>query len=96
MRQPSGSARASAVVLKSGKRIEADTVVQGLGVRPETSLAKNADLELGALGDIRVKEHMQTSDAKIYAVGDAVEVRARMNELSRDHEIIAHCQSGQR
>ncbi|MCU0782903.1 MAG: FAD-dependent oxidoreductase [Verrucomicrobia bacterium] len=69
------SARASVVVLKSGKRIEADTVVLGLGVKPETSLAKNASLELGALGGIRVNEHLQTSDPKVYAVGDAVEVR---------------------
>jgi NADPH-dependent 2,4-dienoyl-CoA reductase/sulfur reductase-like enzyme/rhodanese-related sulfurtransferase len=72
------SARASVVVLRSGRRIEADTVVLGLGVRPETSLAKNAGLELGALGGIRVNEHLQTSDANIHAVGDAVEVRDRV------------------
>lgn len=76
--QPGETARASVVVLKSGKRIEADTVVLGLGVRPETSLAKNAGLELGSLGGIRVNDHMQTSDAKIFAVGDAVEVRDRV------------------
>ena len=76
--QPGETARASVVVLKSGKRIEADTVVLGLGVRPETSLAKNAGLELGSLGGIRVNDHMQTSDPKIFAVGDAVEVRDRL------------------
>ncbi len=76
--QPGEPARASVVVLKSGKRIEADTVVLGLGVRPETSLAKNAGLELGSLGGIRVNDHMQTSDPKIFAVGDAVEVRDRV------------------
>lgn len=76
--KPGESARASIVVLKSGKRIEADTVVLGLGVRPETSLAKNADLELGKFGGVRVNEHMQTSDPNIYAVGDAVEVRDRV------------------
>ena len=69
------SARASVVVLKNGQRIEADIVVLGLGVRPETSLAKNAGLELGALGGIRVNDHLQTSDPKIWAVGDAIEVR---------------------
>jgi len=76
--KPGETARASVVVLKSGKRIEADTVVLGLGVRPETSLAKNAGLELGDLGGISVNEHLQTSDRKIYAVGDAVEVRDRV------------------
>lgn len=76
--KPGESARASVVVLKSGKRIEADTVVLGLGVRPETSLAKSAGLELGKLGGVRINEHMRTSDPKIYAVGDAVEVRDRV------------------
>lgn len=68
-------ARASVIVLKSGKRIEADVVVLGLGVRPEVSLAKDAGLELGAIGGIRVNHHLQTSDPKIWAVGDAIEVR---------------------
>ncbi len=71
-------AKASTVVLKSGKRIEADVVILGLGVRPETKLAKDAGLELGALGGIRVNERMQTSDPQIWAVGDAVEVRDRV------------------
>jgi NADPH-dependent 2,4-dienoyl-CoA reductase/sulfur reductase-like enzyme/rhodanese-related sulfurtransferase len=73
--RPGETARASVVVLKSGKRIEADIVVLGLGVRPEVSLAKTAGLELGALGGIRVNDHLQTSDPNIYAVGDAIEVR---------------------
>jgi len=69
------SARASVVVLKSGERLPADTVVLGLGVRPEVSLAKNAGLEIGARGGIRVNEHLQTNDPHIWAVGDAIEVR---------------------
>lgn len=73
--RPGESARASVIVLKSGKRIEADTVVLGLGVRPETTLARNAGLELGSLGGIRVNENLQTNDPAIWAVGDAVEVR---------------------
>jgi NADPH-dependent 2,4-dienoyl-CoA reductase/sulfur reductase-like enzyme len=76
--QSGESARASVVVLKSGKRLEADAVILGLGVRPETVLARNAGLEVGALGGIRVNERMQTGDEKIYAVGDAVEVRDRV------------------
>ena len=72
------TARASVVVLKSGRRIAADAVVLGLGVRPETALARSAGLELGALGGIRVNDHMQTSDPRIHAVGDAVEVRDRV------------------
>jgi NADPH-dependent 2,4-dienoyl-CoA reductase/sulfur reductase-like enzyme/rhodanese-related sulfurtransferase len=75
---PGESARASVVVLRSGKRIEADTVVLGLGVRPETALAKGSGLELGTLGGVRVNASMQTSDPRIYAVGDAIEVHDRV------------------
>lgn len=73
--QPGETALASIVVLKSGRRIEADVVVLGLGVRPESRLAKEAGLEIGALGGIRVNQHLQTSDPRIWAVGDAIEVR---------------------
>jgi NADPH-dependent 2,4-dienoyl-CoA reductase/sulfur reductase-like enzyme len=69
------AARASTVVLRSGMRLPADLVVLGLGVRPEVSLAKEAGLELGALGGLRVNEHLQTNDPRIWAVGDAIEVR---------------------
>ncbi len=69
------NARASIVVLKSARRLAADIVVLGLGVRPESELARQAGLELGKLGGIRVNEHLQTSDPRIWAVGDAIEVR---------------------
>jgi NADPH-dependent 2,4-dienoyl-CoA reductase/sulfur reductase-like enzyme/rhodanese-related sulfurtransferase len=68
-------ARASIVVLKSGQRLPADSVVLGLGVKPEVGLAREAGLEIGKLGGIRVNEHLQTSDPHIWAVGDAIEVR---------------------
>jgi NADPH-dependent 2,4-dienoyl-CoA reductase/sulfur reductase-like enzyme/rhodanese-related sulfurtransferase len=68
-------ARASIVVLKSGRRLPADSIVLGMGVKPEVSLAKDAGLEIGKLGGIRVNEHLQTNDPHIWAVGDAIEVR---------------------
>ncbi len=66
---------ASVVVLKSGDRLPADVVVLGIGVRPESSLAKEAGLEIGSLGGIRVDSHLRTSDPHIWAVGDAIEVK---------------------
>jgi NADPH-dependent 2,4-dienoyl-CoA reductase/sulfur reductase-like enzyme/rhodanese-related sulfurtransferase len=60
--------------LTSGERLSAPLVVLGVGVRPENRLAVEAGLEVGPRGGIRVNEYMQTSDADIYAVGDAVEV----------------------
>ena len=72
---PGEAARASVVVLKSGCRLLADTVILGLGVRPNVDLAKSAGLEIGPLGGIRVSDRLQTSDPHIWAVGDAIEVR---------------------
>jgi NADPH-dependent 2,4-dienoyl-CoA reductase/sulfur reductase-like enzyme/rhodanese-related sulfurtransferase len=63
------------VLTKSGKAHPADIVILAIGVRPETSLAKAAGLEIGQRGGIRVDEHMRTSDPDIFAVGDAVEVK---------------------
>lgn len=63
------------VHLRSGKQIATDMVLLSIGVRPETKLAKNAGLAIGERGGIAVNDYMQTSDANIYALGDAVEVR---------------------
>jgi len=60
---------------QSGARYPADLVILSIGVRPETKLAKEAGLEIGERGGIRVDEAMRTSDPQIWAVGDAVEVR---------------------
>ena len=62
------------VQLSNGQALKTDLVIMAVGVRPESALAKEAGLELGARGGIKVNEHMQTSDSNIYAVGDAVEV----------------------
>ena len=63
------------VRLRSGKQIATDMVLLSIGVRPETKLAKDAGLAIGERGGIAVNDYMQTSDADIYALGDAVEVR---------------------
>jgi rhodanese-related sulfurtransferase len=64
-----------AVKTQSGKSHLADIVILSLGVRPDTTLAKAAGLEIGERGGIRVDDRMRTSDPDILAVGDAVEVR---------------------
>lgn len=62
------------VVLSSGTKIHADAVVMAIGVSPETKLAKEAGLEIGATGAIRTDKNYRTNDPDIYAVGDAIEV----------------------
>lgn len=63
------------VRLTDGRVLPARFVVLGIGVRPESRLATDAGLAVGANGGVKVNDHMQTSDPDIYAVGDAVEVR---------------------
>ncbi len=61
------------VLSKGGLRLETDLVILSIGVKPETKLAQEAGLEIGARGGIRVDNTMKTSDPAIWAVGDAVE-----------------------
>ena len=53
-------------------------VILAIGVRPDTSLAKDAGLALGAGGSIIVNSRMETSIPDIYAAGDAVQIRHRV------------------
>ena len=55
------------------KTIDAQMVLVAIGVRPNTKLAKDAGLEIGETGAIKVNEYLQTSDPSIYAGGDCVE-----------------------
>ena len=70
---------------RNGSEFGADLVILSIGVRPESDLARNSGLEIGTRGGIRVDDQMRTSDPRIWAVGDAVEVR---NTLSEQWELI--------
>ena len=45
-----------------------------IGVTPDTKLAKQAGLDIGENGSIKVDHNYCTNDKDIYAVGDAIEV----------------------
>mgnify|MGYP005837269213 FL=1 len=63
------------VLAGDGEKFPCQIVILATGVRPETTLAAEAGLEIGELGGIRVDEQMRTTrDPAIWAVGDAVEV----------------------
>jgi NADPH-dependent 2,4-dienoyl-CoA reductase/sulfur reductase-like enzyme/rhodanese-related sulfurtransferase len=70
-----GKGHALKLTLASGRQISADLVILCIGVRPETSLASAAGLEIGQSGGILVDTGMRTSDPQIMAVGDAVEIQ---------------------
>ena len=64
----------------------ADFAVLAIGVRPDSKLAKDADLETDRRGSIIVSDTMRTSDDDIYAAGDAVSIR---NAVSGEMGMIA-------
>ncbi|MBR3889469.1 FAD-dependent oxidoreductase [bacterium] len=63
----------STIVLNSGKEVDFDICILAMGVKPETSLAKKAEIDFDK--GILVDEYLRTSDKFIYAAGDNIEVR---------------------
>ncbi|MFP4698517.1 MAG: FAD/NAD(P)-binding oxidoreductase, partial [Eubacteriales bacterium] len=61
------------VVLENGKEIDSDMVIMATGVRPNIALAKEAGIEIGITGAIKVNNKMQTNIKDIYACGDCIE-----------------------
>ncbi len=61
------------VVTSGGVCLETDLVITATGVRPRSSLAIRAGLEIGGHGGVVVDEFMQTSDPCIWAAGDVIE-----------------------
>ena len=64
---------ADTVKTLSGKEFKTDFVVICAGIIPNSELAKNAGLEIGESGAIKVNKLMQTSEPNIYACGDCCE-----------------------
>lgn len=60
-------------ILDSGETIDADISVVGAGLRPNSELAKDAGVELGRTGAIKVNQRMETNIPDIYAAGDCAE-----------------------
>ncbi|MFO7736666.1 MAG: FAD-dependent oxidoreductase [bacterium] len=68
-----GDEYVSGVNLASGKSIDADMVILGIGAFPDTELAEKAGLAMGPTEAIYVDRYMQTSDRYIFACGDNTE-----------------------
>jgi len=62
------------VLLTDGRRLAADVVLMGVGVKPSTSLARDCGLDLSERGAVIVDSEQRTSDPHIWAVGDATQV----------------------
>jgi len=70
---------AGKVLLDNGTYIPADMVLLSVGVRPNTALAKEAGLEIGASGALVVDDTMRTADPAIWAAGDMVEIVSKVS-----------------
>jgi NADPH-dependent 2,4-dienoyl-CoA reductase/sulfur reductase-like enzyme len=62
-------------VTTSGGEVATDMVVLAIGIRPVNELARQAGLELGAKGAVRVDGGMRTSSPDILACGDCATTR---------------------
>jgi len=70
--------RVTSVITDKGT-VEADLVLMAVGVRPNVRLARDAGLEIGETGAIKVDEHLRTNDPDIYAGGDCVQCVHRIS-----------------
>ncbi|MFO7819121.1 MAG: FAD-dependent oxidoreductase [Halanaerobacter sp.] len=68
-----GKEEVEKVVTASGKEIKTDLVIMSIGVKPNVELAKEAGIEIGETGAIKVNSKLETSISDIYAAGDCVE-----------------------
>lgn len=52
--------------------LKCDLLIQAVGVRPNSNLAKDANLELDIRGTFKTDDYFLTSEKDIYAIGDAI------------------------
>lgn len=90
VRDVEGSGTQLTVVTASGKRIEANAVVAGVGVAPNVELAEAAGLEVG--DGVMVNQMLQTSHPDIYAAGDIANFHDKVLNVRRrvEHEDAAN------
>src|SRR5207248_4526674 len=68
-----GESRVEAVELVDGRRIEADAVLFAAGIRPNVALAEEAGLSVNR--GVVVDDHLKTSAADVFALGECAEHR---------------------
>jgi 3-phenylpropionate/trans-cinnamate dioxygenase ferredoxin reductase component len=71
--------RVSRVITKSGLELDCDYVVVGVGVSPDTMLAKSAGLEIGESGGVKCSSGLESSVPGIFAAGDNCEYESTIH-----------------
>jgi NAD(P)H-nitrite reductase len=91
-----GDERVEGVALKDGRRIEGSMVVFAIGIRPETSLARDAGIPCNR--GILVDDGLATEVAGIYAIGECAEHRGVVYGLVEpayaQAKVLAGCLAG--
>lgn len=75
-----GDKQVNKVITNNGREVAADCVLLSIGVKPNVELAKEAGIELGSTGAIKVNSQMETSVSDVYAAGDCVETTHLITE----------------
>jgi NADPH-dependent 2,4-dienoyl-CoA reductase/sulfur reductase-like enzyme len=64
------------VKTNTNRQIDTDFILLGTGVRPNSEIAKDADIELGYANAIKVNEYMRTNVPDIFSAGDCATARS--------------------
>jgi 3-phenylpropionate/trans-cinnamate dioxygenase ferredoxin reductase component len=74
-----GDGRVAKVITRGGLELEAEAIVIGAGVAPDTGLAKRAGLEIGEQGGVRCSSRLESTAEGVYAAGDMCEYDSKMH-----------------
>lgn len=79
VKQINSNGRVHSLTLRDGEELDCDTVIFCTGISPNTTLAREAKLNVGR--GIIVDDQMRTSDPNIYAIGECIEHAGRVYGL---------------
>jgi NAD(P)H-dependent nitrite reductase large subunit/NAD(P)H-dependent nitrite reductase small subunit len=65
-----GNGKVQGMRFKDDETLDVDMIIVSAGIRPRDDLGRDCGLEIGERGGIVVNDHLQTSDASIYAIGE--------------------------
>ncbi len=68
-----GGDKVESITLQDGRELKCEMVIVGIGVVPNVKLAREAGLEIGPTGGIKVDEFQRTTAKDTFAVGDCAE-----------------------
>ena len=94
----SDAAGGVSTVVTDKRSLDADIVILGLGVKPNSELASNTVIQLGVGGAIRVNKRLETTLPNVWAAGDCAEsfhllkkeqVHVPLGTVANKHALVA-------